>query len=142
MKIDEFINEVKLLGIDVTEEQLKKLDKFYNLLIEYNKIMNLTGITKKEDVYLKHFYDSLTISKIIDLSNETSLCDLGSGAGFPGIVIKIFFPNLEVTLVDSLTKRINFLNIVINELDLKKIITKNNRIEEYSKNNNEKYDNS
>jgi len=140
MNKDRFISELENLGIDLTDKKLEQLEKYYELLIEYNKVMNLTGITEKEEVYLKHFYDSLTISKIIDLNNETSLCDLGSGAGFPGIVIKIFYPNLNVVLVDSLNKRINFLNTIIKELDLKDIIAIHARIEEYAKVNKEKFD--
>ena len=140
MNQNNFIEEVEKLGIEVSEDKLSKLEKYYELLIEYNKFMNLTGITKKEDVYLKHFYDSLTISKSIDLNKENSLCDLGSGAGFPGIVLKIFYPDLNVTLIDSLKKRINFLNKVIEELDLKKIETIHIRIEDYAKDNAEKFD--
>ena len=102
--------------------------------------MNLTGITEKKDFYLKHFYDSLTINKIIDLNNIETLCDIGSGAGFPGIVIKILFPKIKVTLIDSLNKRILFLNEVINKLDLKEIETICMRAEEYAKENEEKYD--
>ena len=140
MTQNNFIEEVKKFGIEVTDKKLEQLEKYYELLIEYNKVMNLTGITEKEDVYLKHFYDSLTIYKIIDLNNEKSLCDLGSGAGFPGIVLKIFYPNLNIVLVDSLNKRINFLNKVIEELVLKNIVAIHSRIEDYSKENNEKFD--
>ena len=140
MNKDRFIEEVEALGIEVTDKKLQQLEKYYQLLIEYNKVMNLTGITEKEDVYLKHFYDSLTISKIIDLKKQDNLCDLGSGAGFPGIVIKIFYPDLNIVLVDSLNKRINFLNIVIEQLDLKNIEAIHIRIEEYAKNNKEKFD--
>lgn len=140
MNQNSFIDEVKKLGIEVTDEKLINLEKYYNLLIEYNNVMNLTAITKKEDVYLKHFYDSLTISKIIDLSNEETLCDLGSGAGFPGIVLKIFYPNLKVALIDSLNKRVNFLNKVIEELKLNNIEAIHARIEDYSKLVKEKYD--
>jgi len=89
---------------------------------------------------LKHFYDSLTICKIINLNKEETLCDVGTGAGFPGLVLKIFFPNLKITLVDSLNKRIKFLNDVINKLNLKKIETKHERMEEYSRKNIEKFD--
>ena len=135
-----FINELEKIGVEVTDKKLELLEKYYELLIEYNKVMNLTGITKKEDVYLKHFYDSLTISKIIDLNMEKSLCDLGSGAGFPGIVLKIFYPNLKIVLIDSLNKRVNFLNKVIEELDLKNIIAIHIRIEDYAKKNQEKFD--
>jgi len=140
MNKDRFIEEVENLDVEITNKKLEQLEKYYELLIEYNKVMNLTGITEKEKVYLKHFYDSLTISKIINLNNENSLCDLGSGAGFPGIVIKIFYPELEIVLVDSLNKRINFLNTVIKELELKKITTIHSRIEEYAIKNKEKFD--
>ena len=111
-----FIEELKKINIEITEKQLKQLEEYYELLIEYNKVMNLTGITEKDEVYLKHFYDSLTLNKIIELKNVDTLCDLGSGAGFPGIVLKIVFPNIKITLVDSLNKRINFLNEVINKI--------------------------
>ena len=140
MNQSRFIIEVEKLGIEITDEKLQKLERYYELLIEYNKVMNLTGITQKEDVYLKHFYDSLTLVKVIDLNSIDSLCDLGSGAGFPGIVLKIFYPNLKITLIDSLNKRINFLNIVINELKLKDITAIHTRIEDYAKINKEKYD--
>ena len=101
MTINDFIIELNKIGINPTEKQLEDLNKYYELLIEYNRVMNLTGITEKNQVYLKHFYDSLTIFKIIDLSNYESFCDMGTGAGFPGLVIKIFYPNLHVTLIDS-----------------------------------------
>jgi len=140
MNKDRSIIEVENLGIEITDKKLEQLEKYYELLIEYNKVMNLTGITEKEDVYLKHFYDSLTIAKIIDLNTENSLCDLGSGAGFPGIVIKIFYPNLKIILVDSLNKRINFLNMVIKELELENIEAIHNRIEDYAIENKEKFD--
>ena len=140
MNKDRFISEVEKLGIETTEKKLEQLEKYYELLIEYNKVMNLTGIIEKNDVYLKHFYDSITIAKIIDLNKENSLCDLGSGAGFPGIVIKIFYPELKITLVDSLNKRIKFLNTVIKELDLKNIEAIHTRIEEYAKTNKEEFD--
>ena len=140
MNKDNFIKEIKKLGIEVTQSKLEQLEKYYEMLIEYNKIMNLTGIIDKEEVYLKHFYDSLTIVKIIDLDKEESLCDIGTGAGFPGVVLKIFYPNLKITLVDSLDKRINFLNEVIKELKLKEIETVHARMEEYAKINREKFD--
>jgi len=102
--------------------------------------MNLTRITKKEEVYLKHFYDSLTLCKNVNLYKNKKLCDIGSGAGFPGIVLKIVFPELDITLLDSLNKRINFLNKVIKDLDLKNIKAIHCRAEEYSKENIESYD--
>ena len=121
MNKEQFIAETKKLGINLTEEQLNKLDQFYNLLIEWNEKINLTRITKKEDVYLKHFYDSLTLAKVIDLSTKETLCDVGTGAGFPGIVLKIVYPNLKITLVDALQKRVNYLNAIIKDLQLENI---------------------
>ena len=140
MNKKEFIQETNKLGIQLTDEQLHQLDKYYQLLIEWNKVMNLTGITEEKEVYLKHFYDSLTIAKVIDLTKEKSLCDVGSGAGFPGMVLKIVFPNLKVTLVDSLNKRIKFLTEVANELNLKDIALVHARAEDFAKNNREKFD--
>ena len=133
MNQDKFVLELKKLNINITELQLKQLERYYELLVEYNKVMNLTGITIKEEVYLKHFYDSLTIAKVIDLNKYESLCDVGTGAGFPGLVLKIIYPNLKVTLLDSLNKRINFLNVVIKELISIHIETVHTRAEEYNK---------
>lgn len=140
MTINNFIESLKELNIILTEQQLEQLNKYYELLIEWNNKINLTGITEKNAVYLKHFYDSLTINKIVDLTKIDTLCDIGTGAGFPGIVLKIVFPDINITLVDSLNKRINFLNIVIKDLGLKKIKTVNARAEEYSLKNREKFD--
>ena len=140
MNLDLFIEETKKLGITLTDLQLEKLNQFYELLISWNQKMNLTRITEKEDVYLKHFYDSLTLSKVIDLNQDLTLCDVGSGAGFPGIVLKICFPNLKITLLDSLQKRVNYLNEIIKELDLKDIEAIHTRAEEYAKQNREKFD--
>ena len=140
MNQNKFIEELNKINIYPTDYQLEQLDKYYELLIEYNKVMNLTGITDKKDVYLKHFYDSLTIFEVIDLNNELKLCDIGTGAGFPGIVLKIIYPQLSITLVDCLNKRINFLNTVIKELKLDKIETVHSRIEDYGKNNREIFD--
>ena len=94
MTKEEFIIETSKLGIKLTDKQINQLEQFYNLLIEWNEKINLTRITSKEEVYLKHFYDSLTISKVINLKNSKTLCDVGTGAGFPGIVLKIVYPNL------------------------------------------------
>lgn len=109
MKIDEFINKVKEIGLNVTAERLEKLSIYAKVLQEYNKHTNLTAITNIEDIYLKHFYDSLTIAKVIDLNACENLLDFGTGAGFPGMVLKIFYPNLKVTLLDSNNKKIKFL---------------------------------
>ena len=140
MTISSFIEELNKLGITLDDDRLAKLEKYFELLVEWNNHMNLTGITEKEDVYLKHFYDSLTLFKSIDLNSVETLCDIGTGAGFPGLVIKIAFPNIKVTLVDSLNKRINFLNEVIKELGLKDIEIISTRAEEYSIKNREIYD--
>ena len=136
MNKEEFISAVKELGIELTEEQLIKLDKFYNLLIEKKEKINLTRITEEQDVYLKHFYDSLTIAKVIDLSTKNTLCDVGTGAGFPGIVLKIVYPNLKITLVDSLLKRVNYLNTIIKDLELDNIKAIHSRGEDFK----EKFD--
>lgn len=135
-----FETELQLLGISLTEQQKMQLETYYELLVEWNEKMNLTGITEKEQVYLKHFYDSATLVKVIDLKKEQTLCDIGTGAGFPGLVLKILFPHLEVTLVDALNKRILFLEHVIKILQLEKIKTVHARAEEYAKENREKFD--
>ena len=140
MNKEEFIKDVKDLGIELDNDKLDKLDKFYNLLIEWNEKINLTTITNEEDVYLKHFYDSLTLTKGVDLTKDLSLCDVGTGAGFPGIVLKICFPNLKITLIDSLQKRVIYLNEIIKELNLQDIEAFHYRMEEYSKLNEEKFD--
>lgn len=131
MTEQEFIEAIKELGIKCSEEQKAKLRKFYELLIEWNKKINLTRITDIQEVYLKHFYDSLTIVKEVDLTKITTLCDVGTGAGFPGIVLKIFYPHLQVTLLDSLLKRTKYLNTIIKELELKDIKAIHTRSEDY-----------
>ena len=110
MNIDNFYNSVKELDINLTKDKMNKLEDYYNLLIEENEKINLTTITNKEDVYLKHFYDSLTLIKACNLNKEITLCDIGTGAGFPGVVLSICFPNLKVTVVESIKKKINFLD--------------------------------
>jgi 16S rRNA (guanine527-N7)-methyltransferase len=135
-----FIIETKKLGIDIDEEQLKKLDSFYDLLIEWNNKINLTTITKKEDVYLKHFYDSLTIIKAVDLSKTPTLCDVGTGAGFPGIVLAIINSSIEITLVESNNKKCTFLEEVSSKLKLENVSVINSRMEDFSRKNIEKYD--
>ena len=129
MNIEEFINEIKKLGIDVTGEQLEKLEIYCNFLLEYNSHTNLTAIKNKEEVYLKHFYDSLTLVKAIDLTSVDTLLDIGTGAGFPGMVLKIFFPNLQIYLVDSNNKKTKFLIELKDKLNVDKVEVINNRIE-------------
>ncbi len=140
MNKQEFFEELKKLGINLTNDQIDKLARFYQLLVTWNEKINLTTIIKEEEVYLKHFYDSLTLIKVVDLRQPLTILDVGTGAGFPGIVLKIVFPNLKITLLDSLTKRINYLNEIIKELDLHDIETVCSRCEEYTKINREKYD--
>lgn len=139
MNKEEFVKEVEKLGISVDDKILKSLNTYYEMLIDYNSHTNLTRITDEEEVYLKHFYDSLTLIKAVKLNNQT-LLDVGTGAGFPGLVLKIVFPDLKVTLVDSLNKRIIFLNNVIEKLNLKGINAIHERIEDYAKDNRESFD--
>lgn len=139
MNKEEFIVALKDLNINITDKMLNRLDAYYKMLIDYNKHTNLTRITEENEVYLKHFYDSLTLVKAIDLDNQI-LLDIGTGAGFPGIVLKIVFPNLKVTLVDSLNKRITFLKSVIEKLNLKGVEAIHARAEEYILDKRESFD--
>jgi len=139
MNKEEFISELKKINIDITEKQLKDLEKYYQILVEENKKYNLTTITEEKEVYLKHFYDSITMTKIIEL-NDQYLLDIGTGAGFPGLVLKIMFPNLKIDLLDSTSKKCMFLQYVIDTLELKNIKIINERAEEYANKEREKYD--
>lgn len=132
MNKEEFIKEITKLNIEVTEDKLNKLEIYYNELIEYNKHTNLTRIVDKEEAYLKHFFDSLTITKVIDLNSYENLLDIGSGAGLPGVVIKIFYPNIKVTLLDSNNKKTKFLEHIKNKLKIDLTII-NDRTENYVK---------
>ena len=135
MRFDDFkekiIINVDKLGITLSEIQLKQFYNYMNLLIEWNKKINLTAITEPDEIILKHFVDSLTISKYIP--DGTKLVDVGTGAGFPGIPLKIYRQDIEITLLDSLQKRINFLDEVIRELNLEKIETLHSRAEDFGK---------
>lgn len=140
MTEQQFLDSMEKLNIYLTQKQIEQLTTYYELLIEWNEKMNLTSITKKEEVYLKHFYDSATLYKAYNLSQSLTVCDVGSGAGFPGIVLKILFPNLKITCVDSLQKRTLFLKKVVEDLELKDIEIINVRGEQYAQENREKFD--
>lgn len=139
MNKEEFKEELKKINIELNDVTLIKLKEYYKILVEENKKYNLTRIIKEEEVYLKHFYDSLTINKVEEINNQ-SICDLGSGAGFPGLVLAICFPETKVTLIESNGKKCNFLNNVKEKLHLDNVNIINARSEEYSKNNREIYD--
>ena len=128
-----FESKLNELGIILDDKQKQQFVKFYELLVEWNKVMNLTGITEYEEVNEKHFVDSLSIVKAVDMNSVESVIDIGTGAGFPGIPLKIAFPHLKVVLLDSLNKRINFLNTVIDELELTDIKTIHGGAEDFAK---------
>lgn len=139
MKKEEFISLLKEKNVVLSEKQALQFEKYLFLLQEYNKVMNLTGITEEEEVYEKHFYDSLLFSFNENMEN-LSLIDVGSGAGFPGVPLAITYPLLRVTLLEPLTKRCKFLEVVKNELGLNNVVIINQRAEDYSKQNVEKFD--
>lgn len=140
MNKETFINSLENLNIEVTDDKLKKLDEYASFLLEYNKHTNLTAIRDIEGLYLKHFYDSLTITNFFDLNTISSLVDVGTGAGFPGMVLKIFFPHLNVTLIDSNNKKVTFLSELIKKLELNNIKALNIRSEEFAKNHRDEFD--
>lgn len=126
-------NYLSYFEITLTKLQEQQFIKYYEMLIEKNKVMNLTAITEFDQVVVKHFMDSLSIANVIDMTAIHSLIDIGTGAGFPGIPIKIVYPHINVTLMDSLNKRIKFLQEVIDELDLKSIDVIHSRAEDLAK---------
>lgn len=137
-----FIDSLEQLGLSISSEKMEQFLKFYDILVEKNKVMNLTGITEFNEVITKHFIDSLSIVKIIDMNNVDSIIDMGTGAGFPGVPIKIMFPEINVLLMDSLNKRVKFLQEVSDYCGLGKIDFIHGRAEELGKNKlyREKYD--
>lgn len=136
-----FIEDVKsVCGIELNEQQLEKLEKYFNKLITYNEKVNLTSITEKDEVYYKHFLDSMALIRNIDKDKEALICDLGSGAGFPSIPLKIINDNLKVTIVDSLNKRITFLKELVEELNLDNVDVYHDRAEIYALNNKQTFD--
>ena len=132
--LEKFLKGLEELHIQLTEEQIQQFIKYYEMLVEKNKVMNLTAITEFDEVIEKHFLDSLSLIKVYDLERDISVLDMGTGAGFPGIPLKIAFPGLKVTLADSLNKRILFLQEVIDELHLENIEAVHARAEELGKN--------
>lgn len=134
MNEEQFIQALAEKGIELTNHQITQFKKYFELLVEWNEKMNLTAITDLPSVYLKHFYDSISTSFYFDFSKVTSVCDVGAGAGFPSIPLKICFPHLYVTIVDSLNKRITFLNHLSEELGLDHVQFVHARAEEFGQN--------
>lgn len=140
MNKDTFLRELEKLNINIDDNKIDMLDKYAEFLIEYNKHTNLTAITDLNDIYLKHFYDSLTIIRDIDLNKIDSMIDVGTGAGFPGMVLKIIFPHLKVTLLDSNNKKTKFLSELVNLLNLDNVSIINERSEDFARKNLDSYD--
>lgn len=132
-KLDYIEQEIECLGLNIDDVQVRQFYDYYKLLIKWNQFMNLTAITDFEEVVQKHFVDSLSITKEKDLKDVDNLIDIGTGAGFPGIPLKIMFSDLKITLLDSLRKRVDFLNEVIDRLGLKQVEAIHGRAEDYAK---------
>lgn len=140
MNKEEFINELKKIGVNLTKKQINELEIYSNELIKYNNHTNLTAIKNKEDIYLKHFYDSLTLVLTTNFNEINNLLDIGTGAGFPGLVLKIAFPHIQVTLLDSNNKKTKFLEYMKDILKLENVEIINDRSEKYIENYRESFD--
>ena len=136
------MDSLSKMDFNIDEEKINQLNKYYEMLVEKNKVMNLTAITEYDEVVIKHFVDSLAISKVFNMIPIKNIIDIGTGAGFPGMVLKIFYPDIQFTLLDSLNKRVGFLKEVADELSLNKIEAVHGRAEDYARqtNHREKYD--
>ncbi|GEN56418.1 ribosomal RNA small subunit methyltransferase G [Halolactibacillus alkaliphilus] len=134
MTIEEFVARLKAEGIELSHHQIKQFDIYFKTLVEWNEKINLTAITEETEVYLKHFYDSITASFYVDFKEPLTVCDVGAGAGFPSLPLKICFPQLKVTIVDSLKKRITFLNHLAAELELTDVAFYHDRAELFGRN--------
>ncbi|MGF9977379.1 16S rRNA (guanine(527)-N(7))-methyltransferase RsmG [Viridibacillus arvi] len=134
MNEEQFVQALKEQGIELSEGQLKQFHTYFELLVEWNEKMNLTAITDQPSVYLKHFYDSISAAFYMDFDKVQSICDVGAGAGFPSIPIKICFPHLQVTIVDSLNKRIQFLTHLSEQLHLDHVEFVHSRAEDFGQN--------
>ena len=130
MNQDAFMKALKHKNIEINDDQLKQFNQYFELLVEWNEKINLTAITDKEEVYLKHFYDSIMPLWLFDIPEAAKLVDVGAGAGFPSIPMKIIRPDLEITIIDSLNKRITFLDNLVNDLNLDKVSNVHARAEE------------
>ncbi|KZE63697.1 16S rRNA (guanine(527)-N(7))-methyltransferase RsmG [Fictibacillus phosphorivorans] len=132
MNVELFQSSLKEKGVQLSDKQLSQFERYYELLVEWNEKMNLTAITEKEEVYLKHFYDSVTAGFYFDFNQTITVCDVGAGAGFPAIPLKIVYPDIKLTVVDSLNKRIGFLQHVTDELGLENVSLHHDRAETFA----------